>query len=125
MQEWIIAMLAISITLIIRDMAKTILMGRTSKKEETIPPDESHPQKEKVERYAESFRKLADTFYGMPYRKDYLSSGQVEKVLQGTNDRMCSNCYHREICWGEQAGSLYQGGAALSLIHISEPTRPY
>ena len=113
MQEWIIAMLAISITLIIRDMAKTILMGRTSKKEETIPPDESHPQKEKVERYAESFRKLADTFYGMPYRKDYLSSGQVEKVLQGTNDRMCSNCYHREICWGEQAGSLYQGGAAM------------
>ena len=74
---------------------------------------ESHPQKEKVERYAESFRKLADTFYGMPYRKDYLSSGQVEKVLQGTNDRMCSNCYHREICWGEQAGSLYQGGAAM------------
>ena len=113
MQEWIIAMLVISIILIIRDMAKTILVGGTSKKEETIPLEESHPQKEKVERYAEAFRKLADTFYGMPYRKDYLSSGQVEKILQGTNDRMCSNCYHREVCWGAQSDSLYQGGAAM------------
>ena len=34
MQEWMIAMLVISIMLIIRDMAKTILTGRMSKKEE-------------------------------------------------------------------------------------------
>ena len=34
MQEWIIAMLVISVLLILRDMAKTILTGRMSKKEE-------------------------------------------------------------------------------------------
>ena len=67
MQEWIIAMLVISVLLILRDMAKTILTGRMSKKEEIFPIGEDHPQKEKVERYAAAFQKLADTFYGMPY----------------------------------------------------------
>lgn len=61
MQEWIIAMLVISLLLIFRDMAKTILTGQMSKKEEPFAPGESHPQKEKVERYAASFQKLADT----------------------------------------------------------------
>ena len=36
MQEWIIAMLVISVLLILRDMAKTILTGRMSKKEEAF-----------------------------------------------------------------------------------------
>ena len=113
MQEWIIAMLVISIMLIFRDMAKAVLSGRKSRKKEELPLTENHPQKEKIERYAESFRRLADTFYGMPYRKDYLSSGQVEQILKSTSERMCSQCYHREICWGDQAESLYQGGAAM------------
>ena len=63
MQEWIIAMLVVSILLILRDMAKTVFSGKTKEKEEMLPLCESHPQKEKVERYAASFRKLADTFY--------------------------------------------------------------
>ena len=62
MQEWIIAMLVISVLLILRDMAKTILAVRPSKTEELLPLCESHPQKEKVQRYAASFQKLADTF---------------------------------------------------------------
>ena len=113
MQEWIIAMLVISIVLILRDMAKTILAGRKSKKEEEFPLRENHPQKEKVERYAASFQKLADTFYGMPYRKDYLSAGQIDRILKDTNEHMCSQCYHREICWGNEKDSLYRGGEAM------------
>ena len=49
MQEWIIAMLVVSILLILRDMAKTVFSGRTQAKEEMMPLSESHPQKEKVE----------------------------------------------------------------------------
>ena len=87
MQEWIIAMLVISVLLILRDMAKTILTGRMSKKEEAFSLCEEHPQKEKVERYAASFQKLADTFYGMPYKKEFLSSGQIENILMETKHR--------------------------------------
>ena len=105
MQEWIIAMLVVSILLMIRDMAKTVLFGKKrTKKEEIMPPGESHPQKEKVEKYAASLRKLADTFYGMPYRKEFLSSGQLNRIISDTSAAVCSRCYQREICWGERAG---------------------
>ena len=68
MQEWIIAMLVISVLLILRDMAKAFLKGRKLLRAEQLH-EEKNPQKEKVERYAASFRKLADSFYGMPYKK--------------------------------------------------------
>ena len=67
MQEWMIAMFIVSILLILRDMAKTVLKGRKSRKEEPFPLGGEHPQKEKVERYAASFQKLADTFYSMSF----------------------------------------------------------
>ncbi len=108
MQEWMVAMLVISIMLILRDMAKTIFAGRRARAEEAAAVSESHPQKEKAERYARAFRKLADAFYGMPYRKDYLSAGQVEEILRGAGDEVCGRCYQREICWGERAGELYR-----------------
>ncbi|MDO4308606.1 MAG: SpoIIE family protein phosphatase [Eubacteriales bacterium] len=113
MQEWMIAMLVISVLLIIRDMAKTILAGKKPHAEEVLSLCESHPQKEKVQRYAASFQKLADTFYGMPYRKDYLSSGQVERILSDARDQVCSNCYQRDLCWGEHAAAMRQGGEAV------------
>ena len=107
MQEWMIAMLVISIMLIIRDMAKTILA-------ENLPDtQERHPQKERVEEYAASFQKLADTFYGMPYRRDYLSSRQVERIMEDTNAKVCYRCYQREICWGEHKQELCKGVEAL------------
>ena len=48
MQEWMLAMLVISITLIIRDMAKTILAGNVPDTQEMIALCDSHPQKELV-----------------------------------------------------------------------------
>lgn len=113
MQEWMIAMLAVGIMLIIRDMAKTILSGRTAKAGEALPASENHPQKEKVQRYAASFQKLADTFYGMPYRKDYLSSGQVKSIISGANESVCSMCYQRDICWVERSEEMHRGAEAL------------
>lgn len=83
---------------------KNCLFGKTKEKEEMLPLCESHPQKEKVERYAASFRKLADTFYGMPYRKEFLSGGQLNRIISDTSAAVCSRCYQREICWGERAG---------------------
>ena len=46
MQEWMIAMLVISIMLIIRDMAKTILAENLPDTEELPSLQEGHPQKE-------------------------------------------------------------------------------
>ena len=97
MQEWMIAMLVISVMLIIRDMANTFLEGKTHSEGEILPPGDSHPQKEKVQRYAASFQKLADTFYGMPYRMEYLSSGQLSRIIEDVKEHVCSRCYQKDI----------------------------
>ena len=112
MQEWIIAMLVISVMLVLRDMAKTFFRGRSFLKVEQ-PAEEKNPQKEKVERYAASFRKLADSFYGLPYRKDYLSSGQVDEIIRETCEEVCSHCYQRDICWGSQYQEMYRRSERL------------
>lgn len=117
MQEWIVAMLVIGILLILRDMAKTILAGTARRKEQAFLP-ENHPQKERVERYAQAFKKLSDTFYGMPYRREYLSKDQVDRILENANHEICSQCYQRERCWGEQVGETYP--MAVSLIRAME-----
>ena len=124
MQEWMIAMLALSIMLIVRDMAKTILSGKGRRMEEAFPLYESHPQKEKVEKYAESFQKLADTFYGMPYRKDYLSSGQVEQILKDTGENVCTRCYQQELCWRENQQQMCTwAGELIRAVEEGDPQK--
>ena len=113
MQEWIIAMLVISVMLILRDMAKTFFKGREPGEEAAAAIMECHPQREKIERYAEAFQKLADTFYGMPYRKEYFSQGQVGHILENVNESICSKCYQREICWHEYAEQMYRYAQAM------------
>lgn len=117
MQEWIIAMLVIGILLILRDMAKTILEGWDAKEKEYFLPD-GNPQRERVQRYARSFKKLSDTFYGMPYQKDRLSQDQADRVLKETSSRVCSHCYQRQLCWQERTEGTYL--AASSLIRAME-----
>lgn len=63
MREWILAMLGISALLLVRDMAKIISSGRKTTQVETIY--DNHPQKMKMEKYAESFERLAESFYRM------------------------------------------------------------
>ena len=113
MQEWIIAMLVISVLLIVRDMAKTILKEKKQNRAEIPLVIQEHPQREKVQRYADSFRKLADTFYGMPYRKDYFSDSQVEQILTAACEDVCSRCYQKDICWNDHGGDMYRGGEIL------------
>ena len=104
MQEWIIAMLVISVLLIIRDMAKTFLSGkiRAIREAAAAEADEIRPLKEKGEKYAKSFQKLAETFYGMPYRRDCFSQAQIGVILNTACTQVCANCYQQELCWKQQ-----------------------
>ena len=66
MQIWMVAMLAVSAVLILRDMAKLVFTGRKKGR----PVYDVYPQKEKIDRYARSLQKLAHTFYEMPGRQE-------------------------------------------------------
>ncbi|MDO5336874.1 MAG: SpoIIE family protein phosphatase [Eubacteriales bacterium] len=117
MQEWMIAMFVIGIMLIVRDMAKIFITARAMRGEEALMAEEN-PQKARVERYAAAFRRLSDTYYGMPFRKDYLSRDQVDRVLEEANDRICSHCYQQGMCWGERMETTYQ--EALAAVRAME-----
>lgn len=106
MQEWIIAMLVVSALLILRDMAKTVFSDM--KKSAATYVYDQHPQKEKMQRYARSFQKLADSFYGMPYRKDYLSNSEMEELVGQLKDRVCKTCPASHICWKQHTVQSYQ-----------------
>lgn len=116
MQEWMIAMLVISVLLILRDMAKTIF-SEMRKSAAALAYDQ-HPQKEKMQRYAESFQKLANSFYGMPYRKDYLSSSEIDGMIQEVQEGLCRMCHLKEVCWKQQSVQSYQ--RIYSLLRVIE-----
>ena len=77
MQIWMVAMLAVSAVLILRDMAKLVFTGRKKGR----PVYDVYPQKEKIDRYARSLQKLAHTFYEMPGRQEQLSQAEVQDMF--------------------------------------------
>lgn len=77
MQIWMVAMLAVSAVLILRDMAKLVFTGRKKGR----PVYDVYPQKEKIDRYARSLQKLAHTFYEMPGRAGQLCQAEVQDMF--------------------------------------------
>ena len=106
MQEWMIAMFIVSILLILRDMAKTVFSDMRKSAATVIY--EEHPQKERMRRYAAAFQKLADSFYGLPYRKDYISNGEMEDMIRLLRDGPCRSCTAGKLCWEEHPLQTYQ-----------------
>ena len=68
MQEWIIAMLVISVLLVLRDMAKVFFRGRSFLKAEQPAEREKSPEGEGGA-VCGFFRKLADSFMDYPTEK--------------------------------------------------------
>ena len=116
MQEWIIAMLVISVLLILRDMAKTIFSEM--KKSAAALVYDQYPQKEKMQRYAESFQKLANSFYETPYRKEYLSSQELEAMAEEVQEGVCRRCHLNQVCWKQHSIQSYQ--RIYDLLRIME-----
>lgn len=116
MPGWIFAMLAVGVMLIVRDMAKTVYRTRRSRQESEIY--DKHPQKERMERYANSFQRLANTFYSMPYRKEHLSSGEMDEIINRMRQELCQSCSKADSCWRLCYHLTYQ--QAYDLIGVME-----
>lgn len=104
MQMWMIAMLAVSAVLIIRDMAKLFFTDKKKGK----PVYDVYPQKEKIERYARSFQKLAHTFYDMPKYQEQLTQGDVEQIFLRVREQVCESCGQCDMCWRKQENQTRQ-----------------
>ncbi len=95
MQMWMIAMLAVSAVLILRDMAKLFFTD----KKKGQPVYDVYPQKEKIERYARSFQKLAHTFYDMPKYQEQLTQREIGQIFSEVREQVCENCGQCDLCW--------------------------
>lgn len=113
MQEWIFAMLVICVLLILRDMAKTIFSEKWISTKELVPYCEVHPQKKKVEAYAQAFQKLSDIFYGIPCRNEYLNAAQVEQIQTLAKEHLCIHCYRCTICWNEDMVTMSHASESM------------
>ena len=97
------AMFIVGLGLIVRDMAKAVFEVRRSRREVAVY--DTHPQKVQMERYADSFQALADTFYRMPRKKEHLTRSQIDNMLERQKKRLCGRCPKNSWCW-EQYGHL-------------------
>lgn len=118
MQIWMVAMLAVSAVLILRDMAKLVFTGRKKGR----PVYDVYPQKEKIDRYARSLQKLAHTFYEMPGRQEQLSQAEVQDMFVQVQQRVCMECPGRENCWSDLDPRTSQ--QVFELLQIIEEGNP-
>lgn len=59
------------------------------------------PGREYVERYAEAFRRLAESYQQMPGKKEHFGDEEVGHILGLAKEEVCRECSRREECWGE------------------------
>ena len=111
MRTVIFAMFVIGVLLILRDMAKIVFLGR-KRKREALQFD-GGPQREQMERYAQSFQRLASTFYAMPVRRESFTEQETERILGETEKAVSARCAKREICWKRQRYQSAQLGNNL------------
>ena len=113
MQEWIIAMLVISVLLIVRDMAKTILSGKGADAEEIMPASDGNPQKSGHSVMPVLFRSWQTLFTGCrTERLPELRSGGAHH--RGNQRAGVSEVLSERCVLGKPCGKLFRRPKALS-----------
>ncbi|MDO5345078.1 MAG: SpoIIE family protein phosphatase [Lachnospiraceae bacterium] len=57
------------------------------------------PGREYVERYADAFRRLAESYQDMPRKKEHFGDEEMEHIISQIRERMCASCPQQELCW--------------------------
>ena len=115
MGEFIIAVFIVSLLWVIWDVIKLAFSERYR---EDAVLDADGPGRERMERYAESFVRLADTFQHMPCKKERFSENDVRGIFQEVQENVCSQCPQREFCWEENYYRTYR--RAYGMLHAIE-----
>lgn len=105
MGEFIIAVLIVSVLWIMWDVAKLALSERYN--EDTVL-SAYEPGRERMEKFADSFARLAETFRNMPSRKERFTEEDIKGIFGDVQNRVCSQCSRREQCWEEHYYRTYR-----------------
>lgn len=56
-------------------------------------------ERDRIERYAESFRQLAEIFREMPEKKERLNEEDIQEIFETVREKVCVSCGKKQICW--------------------------
>ena len=56
-------------------------------------------ERDRIERYAESFRQLAEIFREMPEKKERLNEEDIQEIFITVREKVCASCGKKQICW--------------------------
>ena len=54
-------------------------------------------ERDRIERYAESFHQLAEIFRQMPEKKERLSEEDIEEMFETVKENICAQCGRRTV----------------------------
>lgn len=100
MVEFVAAALIVSGFWMLLEIGRVLMRGIP--KEEAATQVMPAPGREYVERYAEAFLRLAESYQAMPGKKERFGDEEVEHIFQQIRERQCETCARREQCWEEQ-----------------------
>lgn len=98
MGEFIIAVFIVSLLWVMWDVLKMAYAERY--KDEGLA-GVYEPGKVRMEKYAESFSRLADTFGHMPCRKERFAEEDIKEIFGEVQEKVCSGCPRRKQCWND------------------------
>ncbi len=72
----------------------------------------------KLNSFAKSFQKLADTFNCISEKKISLDQNDISRLIDDIADKTCVNCSNKDICWKKNFYNTYQ--LLFSMLAICE-----
>lgn len=100
MVEFMAAALIVSGFWMLLELGRFVL--RELSREHTVGGVSVGPGREYVERYAEAFRRLAESYQQMPGKKEHFGDEEVEHILGTAREEVCQACDRQAECWGEE-----------------------
>lgn len=99
--------LVLLLTVIFTEVIHGILKnrGRNKRLEET---NWYNPNQERMQRFAESFQKLANLFDQLPEKKEGFGREDLDQIFQQLSDKICSKCSRCEECWKQNFFDTYR-----------------
>ena len=79
-------------------------------------------ERDRIERYAESFRQLAEIFRQMPEKKERLNEEDIEEIFETVKENICAQCGRKAVCWIREQEKSYRLAYGL-LESIEEGTK--
>ena len=99
MVEFVAAALIVSGFWMLLEIARIVLRGLP--REEVAAQAAVAPGREYVERYAQAFLQLAESYQAMPGKKEHFGDEEVEHIFRQVRERQCQQCPDRKKCWEE------------------------